>query len=94
MDIQVETVIKDDKKILLKKPIAPEYEGEEFLIKLYKVYSSKDIVLGVFRGIVGKDLVCSFITDPYEGNAVFFREDPKYYLIILEIKDEEIRKTL
>ncbi|MBQ7256284.1 MAG: hypothetical protein IJS60_01150 [Abditibacteriota bacterium] len=94
MDVQVETVFKDEKKILLMKPQAPGYEGEEFLLTLYKVYPTKDIVLGVFRGIVGKNLVCSFITDPFEGNAVFFREDHKHYLVVLEIKDEKIRKTL
>ena len=94
MDLQVETEIIGDKKTIYMKPIAPEFEGETFFIELYKVFPKGNNILGVFRGVVGKDLVCTYLTDPYEGNVIFDRIEPLGYYILLKIKDESVDKTI
>ncbi len=92
MDIEIKTDKKYNKKRIIMRPIAPEFEGEEYFLTITKAYAKTFIILGAYKGVIGKDLEYYYVCEPYPAETLYFPEAPIGFEIVLKIKDKEIRK--
>ena len=93
MDIEVKTEItKNNRKKYIMTPLASSYEGECYVIELYKIFQNRTVLLGVFRGIVGVDLTYHYLSDVLDGHKGFVSGEYIGFKVCLKIKDKKIEK--